>query len=138
MGRQKTFYVSTGWKNKDVAREVIGTMEAIGWRCSYDWTKDGDTPGEQDLAVIAGDEIYGVVTSDLMIVVLPGARGTHTELGAAIAAGKTVILHHSEPLCEKDPCPFYYHPQVVRTSDAWPDFLKKLTDCAKEITTHGR
>ncbi len=65
-----------------------------------------------------------------MIVLLPGGRGTHTELGIALGSGKRVILvaYFGEDLDEKGrTCAFYLHSHVTIVRDAarleW--FLRK-------------
>ena len=61
-------------------------------------------------------ELTGVVSADAVIVLWPGGRGTHVELGAALALGKRVFLmsevldHHR---ATKETCAFYHHPLVT-------------------------
>ncbi len=65
---------------------------------TYDWTEfgeaiygDGDTiipegiKSQGDLGKIGWDELVGVLEAEYLLVVLPGERGTHVELGAFYA-----------------------------------------------------
>jgi len=49
-----------------------------------------------------------------VIALLPGGRGTHVEIGAALALDKPVILYAPDrkTLDTPYPCPFHYHPAV--------------------------
>ncbi len=40
-------------------------------------------------------ELNGIDESDIVIIVLPAGRGTHIELGYALAKGKKIILYSS-------------------------------------------
>ena len=65
---------------------------------------------------MATREIDAVKAADFVVVLLPGGRGTHTELGAALALDKPVFLvaPHPQQLLDSQglPNPFYYHPLV--------------------------
>lgn len=61
-------------------------------------------------------ELNGVSESEFVVVLLPGGKGTHLELGFAIAKGKKIFLHSEDPtLFELGPQTnaFYHHPDVM-------------------------
>ena len=62
--------------------------------------------GYADLAVA---EITGIRHADVMIVILPGGRGTHVEIGAALAMGKPVIIHAPNRKILETPYPCAFH-----------------------------
>jgi hypothetical protein len=64
---------------------------------------------------VARREILGVVEADIVIVLLPGGRGTHAELGAALALAKPVALHTNDSgiFVGPETCAFYHHPCVI-------------------------
>ncbi len=89
----KRFYIATGFQNKAEHAKVKHLFELHGWTCTYDWTLKGEPNSPiEELAQIAEEEIKGVLEADVLIVLLPGGRGTHTELGAALGAGIPVVL----------------------------------------------
>ena len=57
-----------------------------------------------------------MLAADLVIVLLPGGRGTHTELGIAIGAGIPILLHtEDEGLLSGSSgrtCAFYHYSKV--------------------------
>jgi len=84
------FYMSTGMENIEIAREVIAALESAGMQCTYDWTKStygGMIYTEEE------QEVRGVKNADFMICVLPGGKGTHVELGIAIAEKVPIYLY---------------------------------------------
>lgn len=111
-------YVATSYSAKATARRLMDAIEGAGMEVSYDWTVHGDD--EQDrLEEIAWLEVGGVLSSDAVVVLLPGARGTHTEMGLAIGSARCqrVLLASFEPDSERDlfghVCPFYRHTKVA-------------------------
>jgi NTP pyrophosphatase (non-canonical NTP hydrolase) len=60
----------------------------------------------------------GISDASFVVVLLPGGRGTHAELGAAIISRKRIYLYDPKGEVEKGDrgeatCIFYYHPLVV-------------------------
>ena len=109
----KRFYLSTRIDRIAHAAPLLEALARHGWERTFDWNgQDISTPGEfADLAVA---ELKGIREADVVIVLLPGGRGTHVEIGAALAFGKPVILHapDQETLIKPYPCAFHYHPGV--------------------------
>jgi nucleoside 2-deoxyribosyltransferase len=59
----------------------------------------------------------GVRKSDIVIVLLPGGRGTHVELGAALALEKRVYIWAETDelfLYDERTCVFYWNSRVTR------------------------
>lgn len=114
-----TFYIATSLRRTQAHNIVRDALQKRGLRISYDWTVHGDqksTSGER-LQEIAVHMTRGVYNADIVIVLLPGGPGTHTELGMALGAGKEVIIH-SEDERSFTPCAdtvaFYHLPQLHR------------------------
>ncbi len=85
-------YLASGLENRARVQEWRDALTAAGHTITYDWTAHGRVQGPQ-ITDIAWKELHvGVQESDAVIVLLPGGTGTHTELGAALAWGKVVIL----------------------------------------------
>lgn len=81
------YYIASSLDNADQVRSLKAKLDAAGWEHTYDWTVHGSVQreGAARLAEVADDETDGVLCADVVIVLLPGGRGTHTELGMAVA-----------------------------------------------------
>lgn len=111
------FYVASGLANAGPANFFRDALLAEGYAQTYDWTKHGAVAayGTERLREVASAELRGVAEADFVLVVLPGGRGTHFEMGAAYATGKPVFLYtpkitHIE--AHPDTCAFYHLPRV--------------------------
>lgn len=102
------FYIASGWENKAQVRQLAKLLTAQGWEWAYDWTqhKDGD-----DLCEIANAEVDAIKASDILIALLPGGYGTHVEIGAALGAGKQVVLYAAAQ-DDLEGCIGYLHPNT--------------------------
>ncbi len=122
------YYIASGLENAAAVKDLKTILDEVGWHHTYDWTVHGRVVHEMR-PPIADKEIEGVLQADVIIVLLPGGRGTHAELGMALAAVKLdavpgesrIILYSADP--EKDfganspsTCVFYHHPLVERFS----------------------
>ena len=59
-------------------------------------------------------DVSAVLEADFLVVLLPGGRGTHTEMGVALGVGKQVYLVGTDLELATDPVAFYHHPRVTR------------------------
>lgn len=86
------YYIATSLENIAAAQRLHVLLKAVGHAPTYDWTTHGpvyraDANWERNrLAMrdIAATELRAVLDADAVIVLLPGGRGTHIELGAAM------------------------------------------------------
>jgi nucleoside 2-deoxyribosyltransferase len=106
------FYLSTRIDRIAEAEPLLKALANRGWERTFVWT-DGEV-ADEERPTLALAELAGIREADIVIVLLPGGRGTHVELGAALALGKRVILHspNRETLSKPYPCVFHYHPAV--------------------------
>lgn len=116
-------YIATGLgraADHNLVRDALAKLEV---ECTYDWTVHGAvfSHGLERLREVAALEAGGVKDADVVVVLLPGGRGTHAELGMAIALGKPVILHSMNPRsdfgAEETTCAFYHHPRCTQLSE---------------------
>lgn len=134
------FYIATGLKNEERAKKVSEVLRSSGHEQTYDWTQHGDirSDGAERMKEVAFNEIRAVKDAELIVVLLPGGNGTHTELGAAIASrsNKRIILW-SENGAEFNPdeksCAFYFHPAVERLVCPF-DVLLEILDTERIVT----
>lgn len=104
-------YVAGGLQNVDKVRQVQQVVRDLGGVINYDWTEHGSVehlPAVWPAASAA--EITAASTCDLLIVCLPGGRGTHAEIGLALGgkAKEVVITGPTGDFC------LFYHTEKVR------------------------
>lgn len=110
------YYIATSLENMPAHNAL---RDRLGPGITYDWTLHGPVfrDGLARIAEVAERELNGIRDADVVIVLWPGGRGTHVELGAALALGKRVyfvsdVPGHHEACAET--CAFYHHPLVTR------------------------
>ncbi len=121
----KKYYIASRLENVDQVRAVKAELDARGWQHTYDWTVHGSVQkcDETIIMEVARKEIQGVISADVVIVLLKGGRGTHAELGAAIVntayhPSNRIAIFSPDP--EKDfgtsgeTCAFYHHQYVEK------------------------
>lgn len=98
------FYIASRIENIANVRALRDALTAAGWSITYDWSAHGSVRGEgvtrSTLSRVAEAEMGGVVDADVVVVLLPGGRGTHVEMGGAIALGIPLVIWSPDP--EKD------------------------------------
>lgn len=111
------FYVASSLSNVEQVRELSRLLKEAGWEHTYDWTarcpvREMDA---QTLRSIAEKECEGVKRADVVIVLTPQGRGTHTEFGMAVALNKKVYLCHCDGTyfrCDENTSAFYWLSKV--------------------------
>ncbi len=120
------FYIASQIDNLAAVRALSTLLRDAGFQHTYDWSVHGrcynpDAPENENNATmgdVAEAELQGVIRADVVIVLLPGGRGTHIEIGAALAHRKQVfIVGSNDPLTGtlpdgRYPCVFYRHSSV--------------------------
>lgn len=102
-----------------------------GWEHTYDWTAHGSIK-ETDIETledIGQKEADGVKNADIVIVLTPQGRGTHVELGMAIASNKTVYIQYEDEKyfkCDDNTSTFYWLPNVIQFTGNIYELAKKL------------
>jgi nucleoside 2-deoxyribosyltransferase len=122
--RQLKFYIATGLENGvegGLYEQAKGLIESLGHTITYDWSVHGPVwrEGRARLAEVAQQELNGVYLADVVLVLLPGGRGTHVELGAALVQRKPVILWKESPDhfgADANTSAFYHLPRIFTVS----------------------
>lgn len=131
------FYIASKLENYEQVRTLSDKLKAAGWVHTYDWTRHGSvkTTDRHTLMSIGQREFDGVRDADVVIVLTPQGRGTHTEFGMAIALNKTVYLCHTDDTyfqCDDNTSSFYWLPRVRQfvgsIDDIAEDLLRRLTE----------
>ena len=115
------YYIATSTERVPAHNIVRDQLKQFGCEITYDWTTHGSVrhTTKERLAEVALSELAGIADSDFVLVLLPGGKGTHVELGFSIGSKKKVFIHSEDPnVFEMGPkvCAFYFSPDVVRFS----------------------
>lgn len=112
------------------AAAVIKELRDRGCEVTYDWPATGEDHAnewtEDKRRAVAAAEIVGASLATDLILILPGGRGAHVELGAALSCNATAWLI----VCGPEPVDslFYHHPRVkfVRNSIAASSIIDEV------------
>lgn len=123
------FYIGSGMKNCELVNYYSKILEEKGWKHTYNWAKNinGDET-IKDLIEYSKLEQQGIIDSDVVIILLPAGRGTHIELGMALALNKKIFLcsETKEEFNIKNTVNFYQLPNTVRLVGTADENLKEI------------
>ena len=113
------FYIASKLENHEQVKHLAHKLKSAGWTHTYDWTVHGSVKESdiETLQEVGNLEYSGVKEADVVIVLTPQGRGTHVELGMAIAFGKQIYLCHTDETyfrCDDSTSAFYWLPQVTQ------------------------
>jgi nucleoside 2-deoxyribosyltransferase len=126
------FYIATKLENHVNHNIVRDFLISDGHTITYDWSIHGSvkSEGKIRLAEVEKLERNGVQNADGVIVLLPGGRGTHVELGLALAFNINVFLYAPAEygFLEDDDrtCAFYHNPLITSFTGSWDQMLIDL------------
>lgn len=125
------FYIASRLENYKQVGELSRILKSAGWVHTYDWTSHGSMKATdcKTLETIGINEYNGVKDADIVIVLTPQGRGTHTEFGMAIALNKKIYLCHADDKyfkCDDNTSSFYWLPQVNQFIGTTEDIAEKL------------
>ena len=110
------FYVASSFLNKVKAKALMVWLELFGHVVTFDWTKHETAEDIETLMNEAEDDLIGVQSCERMVVLWPGRLGTASEIGAALALGKKVMIigmPHEARLTNV----YFNHPLVQHVTD---------------------
>ena len=123
------FYIGSGMKNCELVNYYAKILEENEWKHTYNWAKNinGDET-IKDLIEYSKLEQQGIIDSDVVIILLPAGRGTHIELGMALALNKKIFLcsETKEEFNIKNTVNFYQLPNIVRLVGTADENLKEI------------
>ena len=125
------FYIASKLENYGRVQYLAGRLTSAGWVHTYDWTALGPKKESsiEALREIGRMEYNGVKEADVVIVLTPQGRGTHTELGMAIALNKQIYICHIDNTyfhCDDNTSTFYWLPQVRQFTGSVDDVADML------------
>lgn len=104
------FYVASSFHNIKQVRDVSERLKRKGYIHTYDWTQNGRASTVEELKKIGEEERQAIIESDLILVLLPGGKGSHVELGIALGLNKRVILYSPyNEVSDFDQTTTFYH-----------------------------
>lgn len=135
-----TFYIGTSLENRAMAERLAALLVDSGHRWTHDWTeveaeRDAQCAEESEYREMADNDLAGVINADLRVFLMPGRRGTHAEIGAALATRKfedsylartvrPILIWYPPGHEEPDyPCVFHYATGVERLECELPELL---------------
>ncbi|WP_412839760.1 nucleoside 2-deoxyribosyltransferase [Bacillus paranthracis] len=131
----RKFYVASSFKNIDAVNYVTNQLVSKGYVHTYCWTKNATAREEQtstlkDLKEIGQKEKNAVMESDFVVILLPGGKGTHIELGIALGQGKKIFLYSPDGAIDnfETTSTFYHLPDVEKCYGTLDDLLKRITN----------
>lgn len=125
------FYVGSGMKNCELVNYYAKLLKESGWEQTYDWVKNvSDDVSKDDMIKYASLESQGIVDADVVIVLLPGGRGAHIELGMAMALNKKIFLCSTteEEFSIENTVAFYELPKIIQLVGNAEDNVKRILD----------
>lgn len=123
------FYIGSGLKNYKLVRYYAKKLEENGWSHAYDWTKHiGNDATMEELIEYSQLEQQGIVDAEVVIIVTPAGRGTHIELGMALALQKKIFLCAAtqETFSVENTVSFYQLPDIVRVVGTADENVKEI------------
>lgn len=149
-----SYYFAGGLAASSVIKQLVTTIEfeAPGWETALRWWEFEHLadyggghmptpPTPDEMAKIGKRELDAVARADLVFVHLPSAgRGSHVELGAALAYDLPVyLLYHEEADLTggRYPSVFYFHPNVVRIQVLPGDLEARVRNLVDELKVRG-
>jgi nucleoside 2-deoxyribosyltransferase len=129
------YYIATSLSRMAAHNSVRDALQMLGHEIAYDWTLHGSvkSTSKARLREVAILELGGIANAEFVVVLLPGGKGTHLELGFALAKGKKVFLHSEDStVFELGPQTnaFYHHPDVTCLSCP----LSELADTVHKLS----
>lgn len=108
------FYVASSFNHKSSVRYVIKQLSGKGFSLTYDWTQNERASTIEQLKKIGHEEKHAVIEADIVCVLLPAGKGSHIELGMALAQGKKVYLYSPDDDVNnfETTSTFYHLPEV--------------------------
>ena len=125
------FYVGSGMRNCKLVRYYANLLIESGWEQTHDWVKNvNDDISKDDMIKYASLESQGIVDADVVIMLLPGGRGAHIELGMAMALNKKIFLCSTtkEEFSIENTVAFYELPKITQLVGNADDNVKKILE----------
>jgi hypothetical protein len=137
------FYIATSTERMPSHNRVRDALQRLGHEITYDWTVHGSVrfTSTERLCEVAHLEFQAILDADFVLVLLPGGKGTHAELGFSIAHKKRVLIHSENPKAFEigpEACAFYHHAGVARFSGSLEEAAAVVQSLLVGEGIHGK
>lgn len=123
------FYIASSFQNKQHVQTLASELKRHGFKHTYDWTTNEKAATFDELASIGEAELEAVKMADFLIVLLPGGKGTHIELGIAIGRNIPVYLFNEEGFHNaKEASTFYHTSGVTRVEESYEQLVQTILE----------
>lgn len=125
------FYIGSGMKNCEKVNHYAKLLKEKGWEQTHDWVKNiSDDISKEDMVKYATLESQGIVDADVVIILLPGGRGAHIELGMALSLNKKIFLCSvtEEDFSIENTVAFYELPKVIQLVGNADENVKRILE----------
>jgi nucleoside 2-deoxyribosyltransferase len=132
------FYIASSLQNKENVQYVASHLKACGFIHTYDWTKNVGVDTAEKLKEVGEAERQGVEQADILVLLLPGGKGTHVELGMALAHYKRVYLYSpNEEINDfSKTSTFYFLEEVKPFVGSLDEFIMNLIEQEQAVLIH--
>lgn len=123
------FYIGSSFKNYELVNYFSKKLEEKGWQHTYNWAENiNNEETIDDMIQYSILEQKAIIDSDVVIVILPAGRGTHIELGMALALDKKIYLCATDKneFDIKNTVNFYELPQIKKIVDNADGIVKQI------------
>ena len=129
------FYIGSGMKNRELVNYYSKILKEKGWNQTYNWAENDGEETLEDMIEYAKLESQAIVNSDVVIVLLPAGRGTHVELGMALALDKKIFLcsESKEEFSIENIVPFYELTNITKLIGTADQNIKEITTVEKQL-----
>ncbi|WP_026831388.1 hypothetical protein [Exiguobacterium antarcticum] len=130
------FYTPSSFRNIKDVQFINDQLIKRGHCLTYDWTQSErvDTPAV--LQRIGQLELNAVQSSDCLILVLPAGKGSHVELGIALANQIPIFLCMTDETCWIGPeaSTFYHIDGIMKCIGPPKGWVQTILDAMNEQT----
>lgn len=123
------FYIGSGFKNFKIVNTVSKKLINLGHIHTYNWAENiNEDETREDMIKESDFEIQGIKDSDIVIIILPAGRGTHIELGMALALNKKVYLYSEggKDFELENTVNFYEIPEIIKVTGSIDDLIETI------------
>lgn len=120
------FYIASSLQNKQLVKYVSIKLCSEGYSPTYDWTINQRATTADQLKRIGTFEKHAVEACDIFILLLPAGKGSHVELGMAIALSKRIYIYTAEEMDPATAATVYYVDRVECFHGTIDDFISRI------------
>ena len=122
------FYIASGFANIATVRHASDLLRRAGHVQTYDWTQNDRAIDIDTLRKIGTVEFEAILACDVLLLILPAGKGSHTELGIALAAGKQIYIYAADGIQPETAASFYYVDGVTHCSGTIEDTVEQILE----------